>query len=243
MFGEIRNRHGEILDHAFAAGAADRRDLVVIGHGVTANKDRPWALRLAAALQQRQVASLRVTFACNGESEGDFGDCTISKEVDDLGSVLDAAEDWRVTYVGHSMGGAVGVLAASADHRIVRLVSLAGMVHTAKFAERKFGGLVPGRDVMWEQPECPLSEAFLADMQAIFSVAPLGEKISIPWLLLHGTADDVVPVQDSVDIVEVAGRNAILVEFDGADHVFSGDSAALMAERVAAWIDATAGGR
>ncbi len=93
-------------------------------------------------------ASPRVlmSFAGNGESEGRFEDVTPTKEAADLGSVLDALEAWgvqHVAYVGHSMGGAVGVLRASVDPRIEALVSLAGMFHVHAFMQRTFGHLVP----------------------------------------------------------------------------------------------------
>ena len=92
MIGPIRNRHGELLDHTYHAGAPDARDLVVIGHGVTANKDRPWAAALAESLSSAGVHALRFSFAGNGASEGRFGEATVSKEVEDLGAVLDAVE-------------------------------------------------------------------------------------------------------------------------------------------------------
>lgn len=46
MFGEIRNRHGERLDYTFHAGEAGGKNIVVLGHGVTGNKDRPFVVAL-----------------------------------------------------------------------------------------------------------------------------------------------------------------------------------------------------
>ncbi len=102
---------------------------------MTAHKDRPWLVTLAGALSGAGLASLRVSFAGNGASEGRFEEAVPSKEVEDLGSVLDALERWGVEsigYAGHSMGGAVGVLRAASDPRIACLVSLAGMVHVRR---------------------------------------------------------------------------------------------------------------
>ena len=53
-----------VLDLAVDAGC--ERSLVVIGHGVTGNKERPWALALSAALQAAGISSLRFSFAGNG---------------------------------------------------------------------------------------------------------------------------------------------------------------------------------
>ncbi|MAE68922.1 MAG: alpha/beta hydrolase [Gemmatimonadetes bacterium] len=235
MIDEIRNAQGERLDFTWS-GEYDARDLVVIGHGVTANKDRPFLVALSEGMRASGVASLRVSFAGNGESEGRFEEATITKEVEDLGAVLDALEGRRVIYVGHSMGAAVGVIRAARDARIAGLVSLAGMVHTRDFAERKFGTLTPGRDRMWDKPECPFSQKYMDDMTRIDSVVELAATISIPWLLVHGTADQVVLPRDATDIRAAAGGRQAFAELDGADHVFGGDATAAMVLVVVPWL-------
>jgi len=121
----IHNRHGEVLDYSYAAGATGNCPLLVIGHGVTANKDRAWAVKLTEGLTAAGLASLRFSFSGNGASDGDFRESTVTKEVEDLGAVLDAVDERPIYYAGHSMGGAVGVLRTVSDPRIKRLISLA----------------------------------------------------------------------------------------------------------------------
>ena len=235
MFGEIRNGHDERLDYSFHEGEGDR--IVVIGHGVTGNKDRPALVALAEGLAAAGISALRFSFAGNGESEGAFTDSTITKEVADLGSVLDALRGYNICYVGHSMGGAVGVLRAAADERIQALVSLAGMVHTKAFAEREFGDVTPDTGFMWDEPDCPLSQAYVDDMATIDSVARRASQFAVPWLLVHGTEDDIVPPEDSHDILQYANEDTALLELPGVDHVFSGDGTPIMVEKVVAWIN------
>lgn len=236
MFGDVRNAEGERLDASYTPGAEGDDRLVVIGHGVTANKDRPWLVALSEALGRAGIASLRFSFSGNGDSEGRFEDSTITKEVSDLGSVLDHLADRAVTYVGHSMGGAVGVLRAASDERIRALVSLAGMVRTRQFAERKFGDLEPGTDVMWDKPECPLSRAFVDDLTMIDHVLEAAARVRVPWLLVHGDADTVVPHSDSVDAHAASGSRPELVTLSGVDHVFSDEGTHDMTAAVVHWL-------
>ncbi len=237
MFGEISNSQGENLDYSFHP-AASEGPIVVLGHGVTGNKDRPFIAALSAALAREGFGALRFSFAGNGDSEGRFEEATISKEVDDLGAVLNALEGPPLCYVGHSMGAAVGVLRASQDQRISLLVSLAGMVHTRAFAAREFGDVVPDEGLMWNEPDCPLSQIYVDDMNRLDSVVERAPSIAIPWLLVHGSGDDVVPIQDAHDIFARANEPKQLVQIPHADHIFSAAATATMVETVVGWLKA-----
>ncbi len=217
---DLFNAAGERLDHAFTPGEPGRRALVIVAHGVTSHHNRDYLNALAAGLAALGVAALQLTYSGNGQSEGSFEACTISKEVADLGSVLDAFDGWTVGYAGHSLGGAVGALRAAQDPRIRALCSLAGMVQVQSFMERTFGHLSPG-DAMLDKAECPLSQRFLDDARALGDTLSAARKIDIPWLLIHGTADELVPYSDSEEAC-AANPKARLEPLPGADHRFAG---------------------
>jgi alpha-beta hydrolase superfamily lysophospholipase len=136
------------------------------------------------------------------------------------------------------MGGAVGVIQASRDTRITSLVSIAGMVDTKTFAQTEFGAETPDQGCMWEEESCPLSSKFMHDLcQTIDNVAPLAECISIPWLLLHGTADDVVAPKDTAQIEQLKGDNIKVVQIKDADHSFNEPAhKAQMTQAVVDWL-------
>jgi pimeloyl-ACP methyl ester carboxylesterase len=236
MFGEIKNAHDERLDYTFVPGKNGTDAIAVLGHGVTGNKDRPFVVALGDALGQAGIPTLRFSFSGNGQSGGRFIDSNISKEVEDLGSVLNALKGRRIAYVGHSMGGAVGVLRASRDPRIAFLVSLAGMVNTKAFAQREFGSVTPDKGFMWDDENCPLSQAYMDDLTRIDSVKPAASKIKVPWLLIHGSEDDVVPIQDSLEIFEAANEPKELIKLPGSNHVFAGDYTPIMCDKVVSWL-------
>jgi len=239
MKSEIRNHLGEKLDYAFHGEATGGGSLLIIGHGVTGNKDRPWAEGLANAIADSGTPALRFSFSGNGDSEGDFRDSTISKEVQDLTAVIDAAtaEGYDdIIFAGHSMGGAVGVISAAQDDRIKRLISLAGMVYTKKFAEVEFGDATPDQGFMWDDEDCPLSQTYVDDMNAIGDVLDRAPQITVPWLLVHGSEDDVVPIQESHDIKPKAGGSTEFVEIPGSNHVFADDAQQPMIDAVLSWL-------
>jgi pimeloyl-ACP methyl ester carboxylesterase len=221
---QIRNTQGERLDIAFHGGAK-LGTLVVLGHGVTGNKDRPLLVALAEGLEAKGWPCLRISFSGNGDSEGKFEDSTITKEIGDLSAVLATVpQEKRIAYIGHSMGAAVGVMTASRRMDIQALVSLAGMTYTAEFVEREFGGVEPGKGCMWDEEDCPLSEAFVEDLKSIRDTLDTASRINQPWLLVHGTADDVVPLKDSQDAYAAAVCRKELLEIPDAGHVFGEDS-------------------
>ena len=242
MDEEIRNPQGEKLDYSFHPAASESPFTIIIGHGVTANKDRSFVVTLANGLAMAGLPALRFSFSGNGGSEGRFEDSCITKEVEDLGAVIDAVHQQgrRIVYVGHSMGGAVGVKRAAVDERIELLVSLAGMVHTKKFSEVEFGEETPGVGCMWGKEECPLSQSFVNDMNSVGTVIGLGASVKVPWLLIHGAVDDVVPIEESREIYEQANEPKDLVEIENCDHVFDpetdADSLPTMVRAVSTWL-------
>jgi alpha/beta superfamily hydrolase len=243
----ITNSLGERLDYSFAPGATELKKtnwLIILGHGVTGNKDRSVIVDTANALQAAGFDTLRFSYAGNGNSEGDFRNASISKETNDLESIIDAAANSysQIAYIGHSMGAAVGVIQASHDTRIKALVSIAGMVDTKAFAQAEFGHVTPDEGYMWDETDCPLSSTYMHDLcHTIGSVAPLAEIITVPWLLFHGTADDSVLPQDTDLIEQLKGDAVKVIRIEGADHSFGHpDHKAQLTQNIVHWLSAQA---
>ena len=233
---QIRNEHGERIDTAFHGGEKVGV-MVVLGHGVTGNKDRPLLVAIAEGLAAKGWPCLRFSFSGNGQSEGRFEEATISKETGDLLAVMRTVpQEWRIAYIGHSMGAAVGVMKASRSLMIQSLVSLAGMIHTADFLEREFGDVVPDQGNMWDEEGCPLSSAFADDMKGIGSLVETAGSIRQPWLLIHGTEDDVVPIKDSLDAFDAATCEKELLRLHGCGHSFDEKSYPVLVDAIDAWL-------
>ena len=233
---EIKNRQNEVIDHTFYPGTRANA-LVILGHGVTGDKERPLLVALAKALSAHGWPCLTISYSGNGASEGKFEDSNITKEIADLQAVLEMVPaDVKVAYIGHSMGAAVGVLTAARDMRIFTLISLAGMTHTAAFVEREFGDVAPGKGFMWEDENYPLSQKFVNDLTQIGDTLSAAEALPQPWLLIHGSEDDIVPAQDGRDAYEAATSIKQWFEIPGEGHSFSELSYPQIVQTVDAWL-------
>jgi len=223
----IHNKHGERIDYSYHEGSQNNA-LVLIGHGVTGNKDRDMVVNLANHLAAAGFPCLRFSYSGNGNSDGSFTECTISKEVDDLTAVIDQlGTGKKIAYCGHSMGAAVGAMAAARDERINVLVSMAGMVRTDVFYNAEFGEEIPDSGNMWGKEECVVSSVFRDDMLQIGNTLNAIKEVRAPWLFVHGTEDDTVLFKDSEDAFAVAKRPKSLTPIEGANHMFEEDPGAL----------------
>ena len=56
----ISNSHGERLDYTFHDPGKKSLDILIIGHGVTGNKDRPFIVALAEAIAEGGNGNLEI---------------------------------------------------------------------------------------------------------------------------------------------------------------------------------------
>ncbi len=221
----IKNQAGETIDHTLHPGT-NKDTLLLLAHGVTGDKDREFMVELASLLSEQGWPTLRFSFTGNGHSEGRFEDSTISKGSSDLRAMLDHLEaqypNTTFIYIGYSMGAAIGTLTAAKDKRLQVLVSLAGMVHTQIFCHTEFGDVTPDEGCMWDDRSKPLSSAFVQDLTQISNTLTAAESIQQPWLLIHGSEDDVVLPTDSSELyAQLTGPKKHQV-IPGTDHSFQG---------------------
>lgn len=187
------------------------------------SKDSPKHVTLAERLARAGIPALRFDFAGRGESEGELFDLSYSNEIEDLDAVI----EWlwgrgirRVGLFGSSMGGAVALLTAARDERVVAVATMAAVAHPGALEER-----YPAQASGWRERGFIDSEAgrigvgFLSDAQQHDVPSAVGVLLA-PILVVHGTKDEVVPTSDAHDIA-CAARRASLVELEGADHRFT----------------------
>lgn len=230
-YGSIINEMGEVLDYSYHSGAENNHYVLIIGHGLDGNKDTPLILELSNKVSSEGMSVLRFSFSGNGNSQGKYTESTISKGIIDLQAVITRVceQGGRPIYLGHGSGATVGTLVGAKDSRIQLLVSLAGLAETKKFCMN-----IPNPESVDDNSQ--LSENLKEDLKKIKSVYSLSASIMIPWLLIHGSEDKIVPVTDSSSLIPNFEETRDLVELPNADHFFSGESVAQVSGIIIDWI-------
>ena len=88
---------------------------------------------------------------------------------------------------------------------------------------------------MLGKPGCVLAQAYLDDLRAIDSLVAQAAQITVPWLFVHGTQDELVPIADTYDAYARARAPKQLTVLEGADHVFEPGLTEQMVETATSW--------
>lgn len=209
---------------------------VVFCHGFTGHRieDHRLFVRAARSMSREGFVAVRFDFRGSGESEGEFENMTVSSEISDLNTVLsflvsrkDVLSD-KIGVIGLSLGGVVSIL-ASAQNQAVKAVctwSSPAELRSLSSNIKKFFGIDPKNLFEKDYADLPsgyrVGKNFAIDAlkhDVLDSCAKISPR---PMLIIHGSEDPVVPVQDAHMLYDKAGEPKKLVIIDGAGHTFSG---------------------
>lgn len=215
----------------------------LFAHCFTCGKDVLAARRIAAGLTSRGIAVLRFDFTGIGASEGEFANSTFSSNVADL--VL-AADHLRRTHmapailIGHSLGGAAILAAASRIPEATAVVTIAAPSDpshvTHLFADRIEDIKAQGKvEVSLAGRPFHIKREFLDDIAEHNLMAQLG-TLHKALLILHSPTDDTVGIDNATRIFVAAKHPKSFVSLLGADHLLTERrDTAYVADVIAAW--------
>ncbi|MCZ6623879.1 MAG: alpha/beta fold hydrolase [Deltaproteobacteria bacterium] len=199
---------------------------VILCHGMESNKESGKLVSLSRMLTERGILALRFDFAYAGESSGKFEEITYSGEVEDLQAAFKFMLRYqirKIAILGSSMGGTVALLFAAKEKRVTTLVTIAAPLHPENITER----LLTQEEVkQWRQEGFAtyhgrrINASFLDDLQQI-NIPEAAKKISCPVLVIHGDADETVPVEDAYELHSQLTSPKRICILKGADHRLS----------------------
>lgn len=204
-----------------------------------------WPL-LAAALNERGLNTIVFDFSGSGVgadresfTELDaFAGNTYRRELEDLNAVASHAttRGWtsrNCGLFGHSRGGATAIFFAADSDRVCCLVTWASIATIERWSEeqirdwreRGYINVVNSRTNQVLRINASAYEECVRESRYGLDVERAAERVRARWLIIHGSADDVVPVTDAHKLVKANARgdHGMLAELKivkGANHVF-----------------------
>ncbi|SDK81438.1 Alpha/beta hydrolase family protein [Salinimicrobium catena] len=245
----LPGKHGRpVITDVFFSEEGENKPVLIFCHGYKGFKDwGAWNL-MGEEFARRGFLFIKFNFAFNGGTLEEpidfpdldaFGENTYTKELDDLEVLLDwltsedspyseVADVTNIGLMGHSRGGGVVLVRAAEDRRIKKLITLA--------AVSDFGDRFPkGKELdAWEQKgiayientrtkqQMPHLFEFYEDFkrnEERLTISRAAKELHIPVLIIHGSADPTVSIQDAHDLHDWIADSQLFV-LEGSDHVF-----------------------
>ena len=164
---------------------------------------------------------LTFNFRGTGESPGDF---SLGGWLDDLRAAIDhllATERVSGVWVaGSSTGGALAICEAAEDERVRGVATLAAPATFSGWAEDPEGFLTHARAIgVVSDPDHPRDpDAWARELTEIRPISVVAKIPPRPLLLVHGSEDETVPLDDARALAEAAGETAELRVVNQAGH-------------------------
>lgn len=219
------------------------RAYALFAHCFTCGKDFFAAARIAQALTRHGVAVLRFDFTGLGDSEGEFANTNFSSNVEDVRAAANhLRRAWRAPalLIGHSLGGAAVLAAASAIPEVRAVATIAAPSDPAHVAGLFSGSL----DDIRKQGEAQVQLAgrafrikrqFLEDAAEQNLTRKIGQ-LERALLVMHSPADTIVNISNATRIFIPAQHPKSFISLADADHLLARMSDAVYAaDLIAAW--------
>ena len=218
------------LDHI--AGQGDIG--VLFCGGFKSNRQGQKALALEEFCRKEQLPFVRFDYSGHGDSDGEFVDGNIEAWLNDTLSVIDHFEaPKKFVIIGSSMGAWIAVLAArERAQRMAGLITIAAApdfterLMMARFSQLQRDALQNDENVLLpseydDGSPYPISRQLIDNSR---NQCVLGEtqRIDVPVRMLHGTKDEDVPYELSIELMNAISSDDIeLTLVKNGDHRLS----------------------
>ncbi len=202
----------------------------IFAHCFTCSKDLKAVRWIGEGLAEEGIAVLRFDFTGMGESEGRFEDTNFTTNIED---VVAAADFLRESYraprllIGHSLGGAAVLAAASRIPEVAAVATIAAPSTTQELC-RHLAGLAPGiethgeADIQIGGRPVRIKRQLLDDLET-HSLEEAIRSLNRPLLIFHSPSDPVLSIRHAYRIYELASEPRSIVSLDRADHLLLQD--------------------
>ena len=219
--------------------------VVVVCHGFKGFKN--WGFFPELGRRLAAAGFVAVTFNFSGSGIGAdlenfteldrFASDTLSKQIADLGNILDAltarrigserGDLHRLAVLGHSRGGAVAIVRAREDARVRAVVTWAGVSSVWRYTQRELAewrrrGSLDFLNTRTQQL-MRIDSTLLDDLEANrdrFDIPHAVAALDVPLLVIHGEQDVSVPVREAETLAAAAPGRCTLRIIPATGHTF-----------------------
>lgn len=198
----------------------------IFAHCFTCNSDLHPVRNISRALTAHGFGVVRFDFTGLGKSEGEFADSYFSANVSDLLAVSDYMKEHYLApalLVGHSLGGAAVIVAAS-KLESVKAVATIGAPASTEHVKKHFSHHVDeiaekgGVEVNIGGRPFKINQEFVDDFEKT-DLLKITEKLHKPILIMHAPFDKVVGIENAHQLYTSAHHPKSFISLDDADHL------------------------
>jgi uncharacterized protein len=250
---KIKNKTGNIIsiDFRYPGSNKSKIPVLIFCHGFKGFKDWGSFPYLLEKISSEDIFTVSFNFSHNGtdntkDSPVDFerldlfAENTFSKELDDLGCVIDYLfeindtynfDSENITLAGHSRGGGIAILKTAEDSRINKLITLASVAEFNRYTDErkkrwKETGYLEVLNTRTKQL-MRMNYTLIEDLEKNHNrldILSAVKKISIPVLIIHGKEDLAVDYSDAETIYEQTDKTkSRLVLYENTGHTFGAE--------------------
>ncbi|WP_422107191.1 alpha/beta fold hydrolase [Winogradskyella sp.] len=226
---KITNRKGLTLNAQLELPANQKPNYYAIfAHCFTCSSSLSAVRHISRSLAQDGFAIVRFDFTGLGRSEGQFADSHFSANIDDLLDVhAYMAEHYEAPslLVGHSLGGAA-VLVAASKLDAVKAVATVGAPATVTHVKHLFSH---GIDDIEENGEAEvniggrpfkINKDFVDEFDKT-DLPTIVRKLRKPLLIMHSPFDKIVGIENAEQLYKTAFHPKSFITLDNADHLLT----------------------
>jgi dienelactone hydrolase len=235
---------GPILVDVRATSRSTAMPAVIVHHGFKGFKDYAFIPPFADRLARAGFTAITASVSGSGvDAEGNFTHLerfavnTYSRELDDLGLVIRAldrgelgtAPPTSLGIVGHSRGGGMALCLARETPWISAVVTWAALGKARRHSDeelaawRKAGTIevLHQRIRQYLPLDFVVAEDCLLHEQGRLNIPQAAATLDRPWLLIHGTSDETVPIEEGRALASNATDPRFeALYLEGAGHTF-----------------------
>jgi len=214
---------------------------VIICHGFKGFAHWAFFPYLARSLAENGMRAITFDFSGNGVGEDrenfseleEFETNTFTQELSDLGQVIAEARrrgwiEWGFGLFGHSRGGGVAILHAAFDEDVKALVTWASISKVRRWSDedvkmwrnRGYTDILNSRTGQTMR----MGTALLDEVEALenkrLDIPLAARRIGVPWLIVHGDADETVKVEEGQRLADLSPGFGQLWTVEGGNHAF-----------------------